>query len=76
MLLGNPQDVQEQVLVSRVYITWLSIPCCLLLLSLIGHLVILAGLEAQSPSLEPMETQSELVDRESHTEPDLLGIIL
>ena len=35
-------------------------------LSLIWHLAILAGLEAQSPSLKPMETQSESGDRERH----------
>ena len=62
VLLGSPQDIQEQVLV-RVCL----LPCSLLLLSLIGHLAILAGLEAQSPNLE---TQSESVDRERHTEPD------
>ena len=34
--------------------------CHLLLLSWIGHSAILAGLETQSPSLKPKETQSEI----------------
>ena len=47
------------------------------MVSLIGHLAILAGLEAHSPSLEPMETQSESADKESHTAPEISsGIVI